>query len=76
MVGPMAGANVAVIAKIALPTGRMLGGKMMIFTVKARGMSAPPVSPCSARPMIIMFRFVANAHISEKNTNVTTLKSR
>ena len=45
MVGPIAGAKVAVRANSASPTGCFAGGSMVRMMVKAIGISTPPEKP-------------------------------
>ena len=58
MVGPIAGANVAEIANIASPIGCFAFGSSVMISVKAIGISTPPVKPCTARSTIICGRFL------------------
>jgi hypothetical protein len=76
MVGPMAGAKVAVRANIAKPVGRARGGRNRMTQVSAKGISTPPVKPCSARKTTISGKFEARPQAAEKNKKRMVLPIR
>ena len=49
---------------------------MVRVMVKAIGISTPPKKPCSARRMIIWFRFCAKAQATDITRNMMVLPSR
>ena len=71
IVGPIAGANVAVKPNMASPTGWRAGGSLPRMIVSAVGISTPPVNPWPTRKRIISVRLLAVPHSIEK-----TRKSR
>ena len=73
MVGPMEGAKVAVMANSAMPLGRISSGSLVSTREKAKGISAPPASPCNTRNRIMLSRFQAIEHSSEAITKVTDM---
>ena len=76
MVGPMAGANVAEMANSAWPIGCFAFGNNVMISVNARGISTPPVNPCTARSAIICGRFCASAQAAENTRKRTALVRR
>ena len=76
MVGPIAGAKVAEIANIASPIGCFAFGSSVMMSVKAIGISTPPVKPCTARSTIICGRSCAKAQAAENTRNRTALVRR
>ncbi len=76
MVGPIAGAKVAVNAKSDNPVDCFDGGSVVSVIMKESGISTPPLKPCSARYTIIVGRSVAVAHSAEKPRNRAALTSR
>ena len=76
MVGPIAGANVADSANSARPTGCFARGSSVMMSVKAIGISTPPVKPCTARSTIICGRSCASAQAADRTRNRTALVSR
>ena len=76
MVGPIAGAKVAVTAEPASPIGCFERGSMVMMMVKASGIMTPPAKPCRARSTIISPRLLAWPHSAENNRNSATLTSR
>ncbi|MET4843462.1 hypothetical protein ABIF62_003957 [Bradyrhizobium japonicum] len=76
MVGPIAGANVAEIAKSASPIGCFVFGSNVMIRVNAIGISTPPENPCTARSMIICGRSCASAQAAENTRNKVALVSR
>ncbi len=73
MVGPIEGAKVAVMANIAMPLGRWFGGSLVRIRVNAKGMSAPPASPCRARKTIMLSRFQAMEQSREAMTKIAEM---
>src|SRR5690606_28267694 len=79
MVGPMEGAKVAVMANSAMPLGRMSSGSLVSTREKAKGIRAPPASPCSTRNTIMLCRLQAMEQSREamtKSTEMLTAKRR
>ena len=76
MVGPIAGAKVADSANSASPIGCFAFGSSVMISVKAIGISTPPVKPCMARSTIICGRSCAKAQATENTRNRTALVSR
>ena len=56
----------------AMPIGCCRAGRRVATIVMAVGISAPPISPWPARPMIMVVRSVAIPHSIEKAVNITT----
>ena len=69
IVGPIAGAKVAVTPNSASPIGCFDGGSLRSTIVIAVGMSTPPVKPWPARNRIICGRLVDSPHSIEKTRN-------
>ena len=76
MVGPIAGANVADNANSARPTGCFAFGSSVMISVKAIGISTPPVKPCTARSTIICGKSWAKAQAIDSSRNSTALVRR
>ena len=76
IVGPIAGAKVAVIPKSASPIGCFDNGRQRSTIVIAIGMNTPPVKPWPARHTIIIERLVENPHSTEKTRNSTQFAIR
>ena len=76
MVGPIAGAKVADSANSARPIGCFAFGSKVMISVKAIGISTPPVKPCSARSTIICERSWAKAQATDSAKNRIALVSR
>ena len=76
MVGPIAGAKVAETANIASPIGCFAFGSSVMMSVKAIGISTPPLKPWMARSTIICGRSCASAQAAENTRNRTALVSR
>ena len=76
MVGPIAGAKVAVVAKPANPMARLDGGSIETMIVKASGISTPPKKPCKPRNRIISGRLVAWPQATDRTRNMIVLASR
>ncbi len=76
MVGPIAGANVADTANSASPIGCLAFGSSVMISVKAIGISTPPVKPWIARSTIICGRSCASAQAAENTRNRMALVSR
>src|SRR5690606_11826445 len=73
MVGPMDGAKVAVMANSAMPFGRTSRGSLVSTSEKAKGISAPPASPCNTRKTIMLCRLQAIEQSSEATTKITEM---
>ena len=76
MVGPMAGAKVAVMANSAMPIGRCGDGSRVRISVNAIGISTPPVKPWMAAQHDHLPQIAANAQAIENSRNSTALASR
>ena len=76
MVGPIAGANVADSANSASPIGCLGFGNSVMISVKAIGISTPPVKPWIARSTIICGRSRASAQAADSARNSTALVKR
>src|SRR5690606_41621942 len=73
MVGPMEGAKVAVMANSAMALGRMSSGSLVSTREKAKGIRAPPASPCSTRNTIMLCRLQAMEQSREAMTKSTEM---
>ena len=69
----MVGASVAVRPKMAMPAARLDGGSLVITSVIAIGIKAPPVKPCSMRNTIMLSRFQAQPHRVENTRNAAVV---
>ena len=76
IVGPIAGAKVAVTPNRVSPIGCFEGGRQRSTIVIASGMKTPPVKPWPTRQITIIVRLSDNPHSIEKTRNSAQLAIR